>query len=239
MTVNYNPRIVTDGMILYLDAANRKSYPGTGTTWIDLSGNGNNGTLVNGPAYSSIFGGSFLLDATNDEITLGGINWNTLGSTRNFTFMFGAKKIAYGTGGNNSGDSYLFQGASNGYNSGWRIVEGNVGTPGTSFTGTQNYYLGSPSISVNVGVIDDVANRFAVCAFTQNGTSASAFLNGKTNTATFGSYVSGTNTGFMGRQDSGVGRFNGYISFVLVYKRALTAAEILQNYNATRSRFGI
>ena len=115
-----------------------------------------------------------------------GIDWNTLGSTRNFTFMFGAKKIAYGTSGNNTGDSYLFQGASNGYDSGWRITESNLGTPGTSFSGNQLYVFGSPSISSRLIVTDTVADRFAICAFTQNGTSAFGFLNGVTATATFG-----------------------------------------------------
>jgi hypothetical protein len=47
------PKIVTDGLILALDAASPRSYPGTGTTWYDLSGQGNNGTLVNGPTFSS------------------------------------------------------------------------------------------------------------------------------------------------------------------------------------------
>ncbi len=49
MAVAYNPKIVTDGLVLCLDVANQKSYPGTGTTWFDISGNGNNGTLVNSP----------------------------------------------------------------------------------------------------------------------------------------------------------------------------------------------
>jgi hypothetical protein len=53
MAISYNPRIVTDGLVLALDAGNPKSYPGSGTTWTDLSGNGNNGTLVNGVGYNS------------------------------------------------------------------------------------------------------------------------------------------------------------------------------------------
>ena len=53
MTVAYNPRIVTDGLVLALDAGNIKSYPGNGVTLTDLSGKGNNGTLINGPTYSN------------------------------------------------------------------------------------------------------------------------------------------------------------------------------------------
>jgi hypothetical protein len=63
------PHIVTDGLILSLDAANNKSYPRSGTTWNDLSGNGNNGTLVNGPTFSSANGGSIVFDGTNDVVS--------------------------------------------------------------------------------------------------------------------------------------------------------------------------
>ena len=68
MGVAYNSSIVTNGLILCLDAGNRKSYPGTGTTWTDLSGRGNNGTLTNGPTYSSANGGSIVFDGLNDFV---------------------------------------------------------------------------------------------------------------------------------------------------------------------------
>ena len=62
MGVAYNSRIITENLVLCLDAANSKSYPGSGTTWTDLSGNGNNATLTNGPTYSSANGGSIVFD---------------------------------------------------------------------------------------------------------------------------------------------------------------------------------
>ena len=61
--------IVTDGLIMNLDAGFTPSYPKNGTTWYDLGG-ANNGTLTNGPTFSSSNGGLFELDGTNDEITL-------------------------------------------------------------------------------------------------------------------------------------------------------------------------
>jgi uncharacterized delta-60 repeat protein len=70
MGISYNPRIVTDGLVLALDAANPKSYPGSGTTWTDLSGNGNTGTLTNGPTYSSANGGSIAFDGVDDYSAL-------------------------------------------------------------------------------------------------------------------------------------------------------------------------
>jgi len=68
MGTAYNPKIVTDGLVLCLDAGNTKSYPGTGTVWTDLSGNGNNGTLVNGVGYSSDNQGSMVFDGVNDYV---------------------------------------------------------------------------------------------------------------------------------------------------------------------------
>ena len=239
MSLTHSPSIITDGLVLCLDAANPKSYPGSGTIWKDLSGLGNNGTLVNGTAFSSNYNGSFLFDNTDDYVSLNSIDWNALGATRNFTFMFGALKTRYGTSGNNFGDSLLMVGGSNGYNSGWRITEGSQGTPGTVFTGNQLYTFGSPSISASVLVSDTISNRMGICAFSQSGASATGFLNGNTSTASFGSYVNGTNTGTLGQSNFGVGAFGGYISFILAYNRGLSLTEIQQNFNAYRGRFGI
>jgi hypothetical protein len=61
-TVEGGGNIITDGLVLLLDAANSKSYPGTGTTWTDLSRSGNNGTLINGPTFNSGNGGSIVFD---------------------------------------------------------------------------------------------------------------------------------------------------------------------------------
>ena len=68
MSLLHSPKIVTNGLVLCLDAANRKSYPGSGNIWRDLSGNGNNGTLTNGPTFSSANGGSIVFDGTDDIV---------------------------------------------------------------------------------------------------------------------------------------------------------------------------
>ena len=67
MGVTYNNRIVTDGLVLCLDAASKRSYPGTGTTWTDLVGS-NNGTLVNGPTFDAGNGGSVVFDGSDDRV---------------------------------------------------------------------------------------------------------------------------------------------------------------------------
>ena len=81
MALQYSPKISTDGLVLCLDAADRNSYPGTGTTWTDLSGNGNNGTLTNGPTFSSSNRGGISVDGTNDYINCG--NGSTIQQTTN------------------------------------------------------------------------------------------------------------------------------------------------------------
>ena len=69
MALAHSPHIVRDCLVLYLDAANTKSYPGSGTAMTDMSGKGNHGTLTNGPTFSSDNNGSIVLDGTNDYIS--------------------------------------------------------------------------------------------------------------------------------------------------------------------------
>ena len=70
MATDYNHSIVTDGLVLCVDAANTKSYPGSGTTWTDISGKNHNGTLINGPTFSSDNMGGIVFDGSNDAVTL-------------------------------------------------------------------------------------------------------------------------------------------------------------------------
>ncbi len=69
MGLIHSPSIVTDGLVLCLDAANSRSYPGTGATWTDLKG-GNNGTLENGPTFDAANGGSIVFDGTDDIVNV-------------------------------------------------------------------------------------------------------------------------------------------------------------------------
>jgi hypothetical protein len=82
MATRYSPAIVTSGLVLCLDAANRKSYSGTGTTWSDLSGNNYNGTLTNGPTFNGANGGSIVFDSTDDFVNVGNI-----GTITSFTVL--------------------------------------------------------------------------------------------------------------------------------------------------------
>ena len=85
MGVNYNPKIVTDGLVLCYDAANDRSYPNTGTTWTDLAGS-NDGTLTNGPTFDTTNGGSIVFDGTNDRIAIPIASLPAPNNSANFTY---------------------------------------------------------------------------------------------------------------------------------------------------------
>ena len=91
MGLGHSPRIVTDGLVLCLDAANKRSYPGTGTTWTDLKGE-NNGTLTNGPTFDSSNKGSIVFDGTNDYINCG--NGSEFSITEQITLICWMKKTS-------------------------------------------------------------------------------------------------------------------------------------------------
>ena len=74
MSYHNGPRIVTDGLVIYVDAGNSKSYPGTGTSWYDISGSGNDGTLINDVGFNSDNGGSLVFDGVNDYVNCGSIS---------------------------------------------------------------------------------------------------------------------------------------------------------------------
>jgi hypothetical protein len=247
--IGYNPTMVTDGLVLCLDAANGRSYPGSGTAWNDLSGNGNNGTLVNGPTYSVDNLGYFSFDGVNDEVTLG----DTLGNfgNDNFTISFWTKTsdsggnkcfIAKSIGGspvtnygwllNNANSSEIgFAMAGSNYSSGgWAATVGaySVKTNGLNITSNIWKFVSvvadRSSIDVNIYVNGNLAN-------------VTDYVGGKGKLNTVGS-VSNTRILKIGAESDNLW-INALIPQVSIYNRALSPAEIQQNFNATRGRFGI
>jgi hypothetical protein len=93
MAYFHSPRIVTDGLVLALDAANTKSYPGSGTTWSDLSGNSNNGELVNGITYDDTNLGSLVFDGVDDYVQITKVPSIDFTPTSSFTMMVWAKVL--------------------------------------------------------------------------------------------------------------------------------------------------
>jgi len=227
MAVGYNPRVVTDGLVLALDAGNTKSYSGSGATWTDLSGNGNNGTLENGVGFNGSNGGSLSFDGTDDYAT-GNINialgitnvsincWVNISTTskKGAFLKVGGGTTGYAIGvGNDTMDSNgneilgLFP------NARWIDTNINYGTGWKYVTLVLNA-SSVPSIYVDSILIGSYSGA--------NPNSPDSF------------YYVGRN---FGDEPEGARVFNGNIAQVSIYNRALTLQEIQQNYNATKGRY--
>jgi hypothetical protein len=235
MGVTYNPRIVTDGLVLCLDAGNTKSYPGSGTTWTDLSGNGNTGTLVNGVGYNSGNLGSLVFGGVDDYVDCGSNNilnftnsfsvsfWmnNAIGST----FEYFVNRWTYSTG------NYRQWSFDNSTRISNRIsfrISGN----GTDYETT---IISSTNASYSVG--------WHHIFGTWNGSLMSLYIDnllvaGPTSKTSMVS-TPGQKTFIGGGNLGSTLPMSGNIAQVSIYNRALTAQEIQQNFNATRSRFSI
>jgi hypothetical protein len=220
MGIAYSPKIVTDGLVLCLDAANPKSYPGTGTAWADLSGSGNNGTLVNGPVYSSANGGSIDFDGTDDYVSLP----NSLGYTTSVSAFAWIK-----TDGSPSGGYHIVFGG--------QELEISIPTSGQLRTGvfTTARYVNN----LGSGLVD---GNWHQIGFTFSGTTKTAYIDSVSvgTQTTAGTLTSSFSSRTMGRFGSSTSyEMNGFISDAKIYNRALTANEIQQNFNALRGRYGI
>ena len=214
--------IVKDGLVLYLDAANSISYVSGSTTWNDLSRSGNNGTLVNDPAFNSSNGGSIVFDGVDDYVNGSGLNLS--GSA--FTISTWIKP-------NQSNTRTFFS----------------LGTIGTN-RGSIHMRIGSNTF-IRFGMFNDdldftvpnlVDNWSHITVSLNTDFTQSSFRNGVfINSRLAGGYFTGNSLWAVGVRLFGyLGEyFSGNISHTLVYNRALTPIEILQNYNATKRRFGL
>jgi len=211
--------IVTSGLVLHLDAGNAASYPGSGTAWTDLTGNGNNGTLTNGPTYSAANGGQIVFDGVNDYVAVAGSR-----TLLDCTFNLWIKR----NGSQNSGTGLLFSGNNGGGTSGIRL----------DFNNKLAYHWNNFFFSWDSGLtLPD--NQWAMATLCIEPTRARMYLNTteSTNTGTHTSSIlilnAGVNGGFL------QWFLNGSIAVARLYNRALSAAEIQQNFDANRVRFGL
>lgn len=220
--------VVTDGLILNLNAGNTISYPGTGATWFDLSPSGYNATLVNGPTFSTLVGGCIVFDGVNDYATLGNILNYTTGNF-SFSYWINASSIANSPvlfyKGSFSVSGYYHQISSDGS---FALVVNQSGA--YQFTNT---VAGSLLINTwyNVAVV-------------RSGTSIKLYKNGVESTyATVGTIsnpASSTDNFTIASygSPSASGYLNGKIASFYGYNKALSGAEVLQNFNSTKGGFG-
>lgn len=232
-------QIVTSGLVLCLNAADKNSYPGTGTTWTDLSGNSNNGTLTNGPTFNSGNGGSIVFDGVDDYVGLGtptslNITGNiTINSWVNLTaFPSSSNATIYEKGYNNTNEQTFFR-----INNQSGINAIDCGTFGGNNYFTRLTLTGSNATLITTGSWNNLAGQY-------DGANWNIYLNGNLVSSTLQNQAPFPSTSpvSIGAAfiSTGYARFlNGRISTTLVYNRALSATEIRQNYNATKTRFGL
>ena len=246
MAIYYNTKIITDGLILCLDPANPKSLVSGSSNFVNLT-TSSTSTMTGSFSYTSTLYTTPVLEINNNGSTSTGQvqvvtdNLNDLALTQNFSVMFAAKKNFYGIGGNNTGNSQLFQGVTSGFTTGWRIVENRTGTPGAAYTSNQIFNFGYNDQNTSLSVTDTGStNRMSICAFTVSSSTIFGFLNGVTNSrANPLTYAGGTSTPRISFIGAGVGSWNGLLGFFMIYNRALSLDEINQNYNALRGRYGL
>jgi len=203
---------VTNGLLLYWDAGNLDSYPGTGTTIYDLSGNGNNGTLNNGVGYNQTNGGVLVFDGVDDYAVSNNPNLSATNNT-----VMGAARYSGGVRGrmiNATANNWLMGHWSNSTEN--YYAEGWVSTPGSGPSDT-NWRIYS--------ALGDVS-----------GDSYSLYVNNSLSVGPNNGGSQGPNGIFI---NNGGEPSTGQFSFVLMYNRILTAAEMTQNYNYFKGRFGL
>ena len=224
MGVTYNNRIVTDGLVLCLDAASKRSYPGTGTTWTDLKG-GNSGTLTNGPTFSSDNGGSIVFDGANDYVDFDNIS--SIGDISIFCFVY---LLSYDVSPqHNQRIMHNFDGSND-----FQVIirESNVFKWGSN---TRGQGLGVATLPP--------LNEWIHITLTRSGTSYKVYYNAQEksgSTSTPGNPTPGLSRLRFGadiQSSSSNGHLDGKISNVSIYNRALTPDEIRQNYLSTKERY--
>lgn len=224
MAINYNPRIVTDGLALCLDAANIKSYPGTGNTWTDLINQKNN--TINGAIFDSDNFGSISFDGIDDSSSIGSLQLvGFTGLTVNVWFRSNISSNSGLVRSLNVGNAFIlhYRGA------GFYL---------TANDNTVSGYLGWQTLPV--------ANQWVMLTGTWDGATMKLYQNAikQSNELSFNGGANGLladiNTVQVGYYFNASQPWtNGKIASFSLYNRALTIDEIKINLEATRGRFGI
>jgi hypothetical protein len=242
------PAIITDGLVLNLDAGFTPSYPTTGTTWYDVSSSGNNGTLTNGPAFNTGSGGSIEFDGTDDYVltSLNAASFSSLNMSLGLWFNTNTIKnntFALLAGARAGNDSYQPLGFFIETRNSWA---GNYSSnPGiVAISNYSRYAKSAPNSIAN--------NTWYYVVQTATETETKLYINGSlVNTTTenttlytsipyyFGIGSYGNFGTYPGSTQYSGNYSNQKITAAQIYNRSLSDAEVLQNYNATKSRFGL
>jgi hypothetical protein len=255
MSVFGGPDIITDGLVLHLDAANRKSYPGSGSAWYDLSGNGNNATIVNA-AFNSSNNGTIYLDGTDDYVNFGNILNNVLSGNTKFTISVCTKVDQIANVSHHllskSGDSnfsenqrqfiflhrtngkleFIYYGAANA--SIYRLIRANDVTilSGNWYNFTITYD-GSQSGNNGLDRVTLYQNAQSLPSSIVNSAGTLTTIPSTTARLGLGAQI-GANV-----NNTPIHESTGLFSNCMIYNRVLSANEVQQNYNALKGRYGL
>lgn len=233
--IAYYGNIVTNGLVLDLDAAKRDSYPGSGTIWRDIAGGVITGSLTNGPIYNTSGAGSIVFDGVNDTTNLGNIlniglnSWTVSCWFKINSYSSGVQGIIGKTSARSYGGRYTM------------FIE--TGTLYALFQPWDNYTVSTSITPYNnsqwhqavmtidrTGFLTLYMNGISVGTPSNISSTSGVNLNASTDYLFVGSYANNT-----GQTPSSF--FNGSIGSAQIYNRALSTAEVLQNYNATKTRY--
>jgi hypothetical protein len=228
------PKVTTAGLLMYLDAANTKSYIGSGTTWTDISGKDRGGILENSPIFSSSNLGTFVFDGVDDRVKLQNTNtWFPI-STSAITIDTWIKSPGLASGNTYNGIISLTYGLTLS-----TISNGNV------------FFRVYDSVLLTIVNLESTGincndNKWHNVVGTNDGTTSKIYIDGVFNTSTPVTFNGNTNPAWysnpniciVGWEVNNANRnFNGNISIVKVYNKALSDKEVLQNYNTLKSRY--
>lgn len=233
MSSNVAPRIIADGLVLYLDAANQRSYAGGSSVWNDLTRNSYSGSLVNNPTYTPLNGGCIQFDGTNQYLEMISASSGSANSSYTFGGWFKTPAVS----------SFIYvRGRDGGFGAGWsaRILSS------ASNKITAAVVTTSPGLSQTdtVGPIKTIQSNTWVNAYAVwiPGVSLSCYVNGDLDSTVDASTKTTLRTSTRGWSASIIRPDLIYASTIAtysVYNRALSAQEILQNYNSLKTRFGL
>ena len=224
-----NPKIITDGLVVCLDAADRKSYSGTGSVWYDRTVNKNSATLLNSPGFTASNGGGIVFDGTNDS---GYFNAGIV-STSYQTYEVWTNAVASASAAD--GFAYILHNNSTGTATGSSYLT-------IGIKPTQQYYAAlNGAYSTMSSGVTATSSLIRQIVLSWDGTNQIMYVDGEVKDSQALSVTPqnfDTITSFGDAESATYRMVQGNIYSIKVYNRALSSAEILQNYTALKSRFG-
>ena len=234
MGISGGPNVIQDGLVLALDAADRNSYVSGSTTWFDLSGNNNSGTLINGPTFNNSNGGSIVFDGVDDYINIP--SFTSTSQNMSFSLWFNPASLQAATAVN-----VVFIQSENASTRTIRLYR-NTNFSENRLAWLMYYENTSLSVVLILPQYTYSLNTWTNTVLTFNDTgNYTTYINGILfNTTQATNFVRWfTPQGLLRIAGTPSGPLNGIISNLNIWEKTLSAEEILQNYNATKTRFGL